>query len=852
MELSIMDEIQKIIESKEKYIYQRIINYIGQYNYDYSNEYKNHLNNIETSLLEEFKKILIAFMDKNNIKITIDKNEKNTMKEIEKYFIDIIKLLDEKEEHLKLVHVKILKNLLISEKGKKALKPNKNLNKKIFSINDFIENYSKIAIIKLFKEEEFKQKDSDDLKNIYLYYIFQIKDTENLKKLKIYIYTYLYDHKNINEFINKSSEEIIQKGTGDEQKLRNFEIKYNELNINFKKASNEMISFFGKDLRKNNSDLLNFFIPEIIKRNYKYIEDENKAINEEQIALDSLEYDENKIHLFSSEFLIVNGLKSQLEENDFEIYNKGNYSVDLFAKFLRKIIKELNNCIKENNYKSDFIINHLFDLHKKNLSHYIRSKLDYNDKQVLNRSDNQIFDKNSFLKIKIYQKYDNENKNEINNQDNQNKGNNSIESNASLNLDLIDKSIKSTENSFSEFSKETSDYFENLINTTLIGNNKSNKLIALPNIALKFNLKIPVYDEDTNSIHFKSVHLDYSKEDGESKNANKYGFKEIDSVFQNISNNPVFVGDINYFNVNFKFIKRKNGEKFVLIEKDENIFNIYSDSIFFCEIKNAFPNTSRGKKEFLNKKILKLKKSNNVKINEQLGGLDPYIEELDKLLRKFFFFFDIYKKNNNNYIPINMQIVLLYDFFNVNKIDPDFKDIKEVTQKILNLYCKKFKLYSLGNIIFQLIFFDRHSLNKDREKIIKEQKLEIDSKNNQLKDKDDTIQKKEDELKAKDDTIQKQKNELKAKDDTIQKKEDELKAKDDTIQKKEDELKVKDKTIQVQQNELKDKDIKLLEQQQKEKNWKNKIEQLKKDDKLTDEQKWILFNNFLKKEGDSD
>ena len=29
-------------------------------------------------------------MDKNNIKIAIDKNEKNTMKEIEKYFIAII------------------------------------------------------------------------------------------------------------------------------------------------------------------------------------------------------------------------------------------------------------------------------------------------------------------------------------------------------------------------------------------------------------------------------------------------------------------------------------------------------------------------------------------------------------------------------------------------------------------------------------------------------------------------------------------------------------------------------------------------------------------------------------------
>ena len=34
-----------------------------------------------------------------------------------------------------------------------------------------------------------------------------------------------------------------------------------------------------------------------------------------------------------------------------------------------------------------------------------------------------------------------------------------------------------------------------------------------------------------------------------------------------------------------------------------------------------------------------------------------------------------------------MQIVLLYNFFNVNIIDPNFKDIKEVTKKVLEFYC---------------------------------------------------------------------------------------------------------------------------------------------------------------------
>ena len=71
MKFSIMDKIQKIIESKENYIYQHIINNIDQYVNKYCNEYQNRANNIETSSINEFKNFILEFMDNNNIKITI-------------------------------------------------------------------------------------------------------------------------------------------------------------------------------------------------------------------------------------------------------------------------------------------------------------------------------------------------------------------------------------------------------------------------------------------------------------------------------------------------------------------------------------------------------------------------------------------------------------------------------------------------------------------------------------------------------------------------------------------------------------------------------------------------------------
>ena len=193
------------------------------------------------------------------------------------------------------------------------------------------------------------------------------------------IYTYLYEKNDINKFINESSKTIVSKGVISENLFRKYEEKYKEFNINIYKIPDNAESFFGKDLQNNISALLEFFNPEIIKTKFTYKDNKKIEIDEEKIVIDDLEFNNNKINLFSTEFLIMNGLKSKINESDFEIYNNGNYSVYIFSKFLEKIILEINNIINNTNSENDFIKNRLIKLHKKRYSHFISAKLDYID-----------------------------------------------------------------------------------------------------------------------------------------------------------------------------------------------------------------------------------------------------------------------------------------------------------------------------------------------------------------------------------------------------------------------------------------------------------------------------------------
>ena len=601
-----------------------------------------------------------------------------------------------------------MSNLLSQRKGLQAFSINKDLDKReIFTLNDFIANYSKIAIKKLFSNKVFGQNEFNELNKIYLYFIFQIKDSENLIKLKIMIYTYLYEKNDINDFIKNSSIEIFSKDKQDNLKLRGYELKYNEFNINIYKIPHNTGSFFGKDLHKDISVLLDFFNHKKITSNDFYKNNEKKTITENQIVIDDIHYKENKIHLFSTEFLIMNGLKPKIQECDFEIFNDNNYSVDLFAKFLRKIIIELNNSIRENNFKNDFMEKHLLKFHKHTFSHFISAKFGYTDKK---EESSEIKDenknKNPFIKISIYQE---ENKclNEKKNKD--------IESSS----EKSDIASVFSDNSMKELLKKQSDEFEDLVNKILTKNFEEGNLISLPNILFFLNFKIPIFNKNNNSIDFKSAHLDYSKNTILYNEKYMYGFKEIDAVFKSKINKYIEVGYLQYFYNNLKYIKDKNDKEFK--EVKGNNFSIFPNSIFFCEIKHPFPNMTHGREKFIPVQISNLKKSENNEINYINDELSPYKAQLKKLIKKFIFFFEIFKEYTT---LTNIQIVFLYDSMDVDKVITDKKKLNDATENILKDFCYTFQ--NGEKIIFQLIFFDLNKHNMELEEAIKNKDIIID------------------------------------------------------------------------------------------------------------------------------
>ena len=404
-------EIEKIIKENKNYLYQRIKNFLDKVSKTgifATQEQIKIEGNDGISLKEKLTNILEAFIKENNINIKdIIKAEP-----INIYFDTIIQFLKNNPREF---HVLILMNLLTSKKGKEAInKYSENKGKKT-TTNDFIIQYTILAFEKVFNKN-FNEIDSDKLKEAYLYFLFQIKDSENVKKLKILIYEYLYEKPDISEFIKKSSIEIVSKGAGDDSKLRKYESKYSEFNISINNVQNNINLFFGEDLKKNISNLLDFFNPNNILNNNIYKNDVKLQGQDNIIVIDDLNFKKDKIHLFSTEFLVVNGLKPKIYENDFQIFNEDNYSIDLFAKFLRKIIFEINESILKNNFENDFLKKHLIKINTKEFYHFISAKLFNADKHELNKEKNENNIKNPLIKIRMYQeKNEKKNYNENNN-----------------------------------------------------------------------------------------------------------------------------------------------------------------------------------------------------------------------------------------------------------------------------------------------------------------------------------------------------------------------------------------------------------------------------------------------------
>ena len=655
---------------------------------------------------------MMNYINDNQIKENITKNKKD---KVEQCFNNIISFLQEKRESLRVMHVNILKNL-IGESERLNINVEK---ENSFTINYFIVNYSNILIDKVFNKD-FNTKVFNDLNETYLYFIFQIKDKNIINKIKILIYKYLYENNDLNQFIIKTCEEIVHNTTNDDSNLKKHQLLYNEFDINIEIIQDQVLTFFGQNLKKDIYDILTFFDPKKINKNSFYNNNENISIDEDKIVIDNLNYNENKIHLFSTEFLIANGLKSQIIENDFEIFNENNLSIDQFSNYLRKIIEEINISINNNNFNTEFIKNHQIKLHRNNFHRYIIAK--YDNKIKMNNSKQN--NKNSFIEINIFQR---QNKNK--------------EIKDSKSKDLENASEDSSLFSYSSISyinKDKADDFENFINEILIRYIKSDKLAQLPNISFKFNAKIPVYNEKNNSIEFKSCRLNYSNEKTEKLESNilygSYGFKEIDVAFRSYLKKFIKTEYLEYFNNNLEFHKKVYEDKFQIYQNEkENKFIIYPNSIFFCEINKTFPNRTNGRENYIDIKINKI----NELTNEDKKGKDlsPYLYQLEKLIKNFNFFYKVYNEQKN---LSNIQIVFLYGNMDNDKIINDKKLLKDKTEGLLNKYCYKFPNV---NIIFQLIFFDLDKRNITINKINKALKEELLNERKKNIEKDNIIKK---------------------------------------------------------------------------------------------------------------
>ena len=112
------------------------------------------------------------YYNDNNIKTKI-KNEENILNEIYQYFTVIIDALEKHDNlNLRLEHIRIIKNLLFSEKDNKIHSNLDDLeNSNNYKLNSFILSNTLKAFESLFKTK-FNIDDSNDLNKIYLNLIF--------------------------------------------------------------------------------------------------------------------------------------------------------------------------------------------------------------------------------------------------------------------------------------------------------------------------------------------------------------------------------------------------------------------------------------------------------------------------------------------------------------------------------------------------------------------------------------------------------------------------------------------------------------------------------------------------------
>ena len=567
--------------------------------------------------------------------------------------------------------------------------------------------------------------------------------------------------------IDKTKKKIIKM---DSQK--NSENKYDKKKKIASNANDEII----KNERRNRiNQLINSSIK--IESNNNYLDDDflnfnNSNIRQtmkiDDIIIDNYDHKEdykkeNKLYLYSPISLIYNNIKNKFDNKDFEIFNSDNYYVEVFGNYLAEIIDKLNDFIingkeeeyiKENKIKFGYnpIHKHFYLCCKFNeqfKNSYYKSKI-LNEKCIIDN------DKTKNIEIiKIEGKENDQNDEEKTNSKEENK-------------DIRHNS----ESSSAQFSKEN---YINIMSNMLEKDVKeyiwTKNCEDLQNLIFFFNLKL--LKTENNDIIFQSVRLSFYK-----LSENKYGFREIDICFKNKKNrnleSEILRNNFCYFYENGKFKTLKN----------ENIdICLYEESIIFGEVKNSFPNITKG-----------LEKCKEIKMEEPISNDNNYqnitykdqIHNLIKKAKTFYYFFKDEKVIDKN----KMHILYFYDLNDISFYGGEYKTIKDEIDALMEGINPP---VGFKNMIIQIAYFDkaRNDQKKEKKLIDRVEKLEKSETA-----KEDEIQKLNVNVQAKEDEIQKLNANVQAKEDEIQKlnanvqaKEDEIQRLNACIEEKDDEIK---------------------------------------------------------------
>ena len=603
---------------------------------------------------------------KQKMPYKINGNIKNTFSEIKNYYRRLVKQINETDNKLSYkILIELIGNMSFRKEGinfpvNKHAETNKEIiecylidkvkffiqnklidnNKKIFEFikyNHLLfctdDNLQKILLqfffvinVFLFRKYDKFSNYEDFIMNFYYLY-YKYNKPENLDILKNEVLSKIneIDFTNFSldkEFINENLiSSLIQELENLEKNKAIFKLAIDERLLN---NSTLLKLFHSKEVDKEK--IKSFFKFSTIQDNYfKFLKNKEKNFD---LAIDDLEYNEKKLHLFNIYYIISCGLIDKIDKDSLQIFNEDNNIISLIKKYGNILIENINKVIDACKNKKDipqtdenFGFGKIFKSFHVLYSNF--NNVRYREEKIkLDLFDNLIVknvEDRPIHKINI-------------NTDNSDKLSNFTKLSQDSNIEKNDEEKYCEKLNSESLEEGCKKYIISKIEDAIDENLNVIKINELFKILFGLNYFIPFIDKN-NSLGFYPIakQLNYSKND----NNKEYGYQEYDYLFQVSGNNDIIMN--NNEQEKFPFIKSIQ-IKFdctdtmhprIKLEKN-NKFVIKKNSFVIIENKTKFPKIKTIFNNYIGVMIRKLNFALKL-IKNSLKNLEN-IEEIQLLL----------------------------------------------------------------------------------------------------------------------------------------------------------------------------------------------------------------------------